>query len=301
MAISQLAAARGSAQALLDQMASQWDLQQGLGVCCAYAIRTGGKRLRPTIAIVLGRMLQRSESKEGLQDEALCRAAVGVELLHLASLIADDLPCMDDDDERRGQPTVHRAFSESSALLASYALIAHGYELLTSAALSAPSPHRAIEAVSRIARCGGLDGACEGQFLDLELSAGRPADRRRMLELKTGALFEMAFLCGWGFGGSSHVGASELRELAAHFGLAFQLLDDLIDATKDGAENCVRGWGADRVLGLAQHNLQRFQGRLDEWGWNQEGMAELSLWLESSLRRVAQTSAVSASAGMSPG
>ena len=124
-----LAAARAAAEKLLSEMAERWESLGDFSGACAYSIRSGGKRVRPSIAIGLGRMLlgpQRSPQ----WDRALCQAACGVELLHLASLVADDLPCMDDDDERRGRPSLHRRYSESTALLASYALIAHGYELL---------------------------------------------------------------------------------------------------------------------------------------------------------------------------
>lgn len=288
-----LQSARGAAQKLLLELADGWGRSGGLGDVCAYAVRTGGKRLRPTIAIALGRMLSGPTSPASV-DQALCEAATGIELLHLASLIADDLPCMDDDDERRGQPAVHRKFSESSALLASYALIAHGYELMTRAALQAPSPTRAIEAVSRIARAGGLLGATQGQFFDLEIAAGRPADRSLMLKLKTGALFEMAFLCAWGFGGSSSASLDGMTALADSFGLAFQCLDDLQDAFEDGSENCVTDWGWMGVLEHAHLNLELFRKALIGQGWYWGPMRELCDWIESPLQQLAQTSAVSA-------
>ncbi len=293
MELLSLRSAKEAAQQLLGDLADSWDRTGGLGSVCAYSVRTGGKRLRPTIAIALGRMLCAPGSPDSA-DRALCEAATGVELLHLASLIADDLPCMDDDDERRGQPSVHRQFSESSALLASYALIAHGYELMTRAALQAPSPSRAIQAVSRIARAGGLQGATQGQFFDLEIAAGRPADRTLMLKLKTGALFEMAFLCGWGFGSDSNASLERISALAESFGLAFQCLDDLQDAISDGAENCVSEWGWARVLEHAAVNLELFQECLAAQGWNWGPMRELCDWIAGPLGQLAQTSAVSA-------
>ena len=285
--------AREASQRLLHQLADGWDLIGGLGKVCAYCVRTGGKRIRPTIAIALGRMLRAPDSP-CTEDQALCEAATGIELLHLASLIADDLPCMDDDDERRGQPSAHRQFSESSALLASYALIAHGYELMTRAALQASTPSRAMEAISLIARAGGIQGATQGQFFDLEIAAGRPADRSLMLKLKTGALFEMAFLCAWGFGGSSNCHAADMTSLAESFGLVFQCLDDLQDALNDGAENCVADWGWKRVLEHANLNLELFRQGLITRGWHWGPMRELCDWIESPLQQLAQTSAVSA-------
>jgi geranylgeranyl diphosphate synthase, type II len=293
----ELTEAREAAQTLLQRWASGWTRAGGLGTACAYAIESGGKRLRPTIGIALGRMLlHRSDALSSPTDEALVQAAAGVELLHIASLIADDLPCMDDDDERRGLPTVHCKYGEATALLASYALIAHGYEAMAMAARHAPCPLLAVEAVGRIARCGGLQGACEGQYLDLALAAGGKGDHHAMLQLKTGSLFEMAFLCGWGFGGASPVQAEQVQPLAEAFGLTFQYLDDLQDRQKDGKENTVRTWGAESVLKRACDELARFQAILGSLGWLLGPMRELSEWMESSLSSAAQTVAGSTSA-----
>jgi geranylgeranyl diphosphate synthase type II len=289
-----LSSARDAAEKALLGIADLWEAQGGFAAACAYAIRMGGKRVRPSIAIGLSRMLVGS-CIDSRTDGALCQAAIGVELLHLASLVADDLPCMDNDDERRGLPAFHRKYSESTALLASYALIARGYELLASAALLAPCQERAMLAVSRIAGCGGVSGACEGQYLDLELAAGRSADRMRMLRLKTGALFEMAFICGWGFGGQTDVKLDQISSLAETFGLAFQLLDDLKDRWTDGLENSVTEWGADSVVARAALQIGQFRSQLERIGWYEGAMKELSSWLESSLQRAGHASTSAAS------
>jgi geranylgeranyl diphosphate synthase type II len=155
-------------------------------------------------------------------------------------LIADDLPCMDNDDYRRGSPSLHKKFGESVALLASYTLIAAGYgsiwenrELLRESPFFAPRADEvALLSLEAATRCAGLQGATNGQFLDLY-----PPDRslqtlRKTMTQKTGTLFEIAFVFGWLFGGGDVKLLYTVRKAANHLGMAFQMQDDLQDDAK---------------------------------------------------------------------
>lgn len=277
---------RGQIQAELELLAGQWEQAGGLGPVCAYTINSGGKRLRSVIALSFGTQLLSRMSVSGrTAHKALIKAACGVELLHLASLAADDLPEMDNDDMRRGRPALHKQFGVQAAMLASYALIGMGFELLSRAASEAACPAGAMSAVAEIARCGGVYGVPFGQLLDLELSRGVLHDRAHMVDLKTGAVFEMAFWCGWGFGSSCVDLRSQLEPTAKAFGRCFQYIDDLEDVDRDSAANCVSGWGYSEVLMAAQAELQRFKALSKNIGWQDSCQKELCGWLEKAIEQ----------------
>ncbi|MES2495961.1 MAG: farnesyl diphosphate synthase [Pseudomonadota bacterium] len=191
----------------------------------------GGKRLRPLLVKATADLFGGSE------DHSL-RAGLAIECLHVHSLIHDDLPCMDDDDTRRGKPTVHRAFDEATAVLAGDALHALAFELLAD-----PATHPLAEVrsalVVKLARCAGAAGMAGGQMLDL-----LPAERfsnlaaiTRLQEWKTGALVEWSVDAGALLGGASNDDRQSLRTYACRLGLAFQIADDLLDV--EGSEALV--------------------------------------------------------------
>lgn len=167
---------------------------------CSYSLMNGGKRLRPLIVLM---------TADAIGSCEVMPAALSVEFFHTASLIADDLPCMDNDLKRRGVPSLHRAFGEAPAILASYTLIAAGYGgIHENGKILQQSPQFAISANSRamtcleaVTRSAGIHGATQGQFLDL---FPPPLDYRVVREIilkKTVTLFEISFLFGWLFGG----------------------------------------------------------------------------------------------------
>ena len=193
-----------------------------------YSVLGGGKRLRPTLVYTTGVAL-------GAPLETLDDPAAAVELIHVYSLVHDDLPAMDDDDLRRGRPSCHRAFDEATAILAGDALQAVAFELLAgSPEQSADEALRRLTMVRLIATGIGTAGMAGGQAIDLE-AVGRKldlAELQRMHRLKTGALIETSVLLGAaaaGVLGGSTWGA--LREYGAAIGLAFQIQDDILDVT----------------------------------------------------------------------
>nr|WP_311463828.1 farnesyl diphosphate synthase [uncultured Ottowia sp.] len=208
----------------------------GLGEVMRYAVQGGGKRLRPLLALAA------CEAVEGAPQAAL-RAACAVELIHAYSLVHDDMPCMDNDVLRRGKPTVHVRFGQAQALLAGDALQALAFEILTpepSAATSADMPADMQAALCRLlARAAGADGMAGGQAIDLA-SVGLPLtepELRAMHRRKTGALLLASVRMGAAC--AAHpLPAAALQALDTYgqaLGLAFQVVDDVLDVTADSA------------------------------------------------------------------
>lgn len=195
-----------------------------------YAILAKAKRVRPTLVLECCRML-------GGTDEAALPFAVAVEMLHTYSLIHDDLPCMDDDDLRRGQPSCHVAFGEATAVLAGDALLTRAFAVL--AGNTAVSASSVRDAVSVLARAAGDHGMIGGQIMDLASEGTTPplTTLEKLHASKTGALIVACAELGALAAGLSLDDArtQAVARYAAHIGLAFQILDDVLDATADEA------------------------------------------------------------------
>ena len=191
-----------------------------------HGLLVGGKRLRPLLVYLAGQAL-------GASDDDLDAPAAAIELIHAYSLIHDDLPAMDDDDLRRGQPTVHKAFDEATAILAGDALQALAFEVLA----SRPSP-RLSQLVTTLAVASGRDGMVAGQALDLAAVGGHP-DAEAMAHMhahKTGALIVAAVRLGGLVAVDDHdPRLAALIRYARAIGLAFQIHDDILDVTGDTA------------------------------------------------------------------
>ncbi|KQP35623.1 polyprenyl synthetase family protein [Pseudorhodoferax sp. Leaf274] len=207
-----------------------------------YAVLDGGKRLRPLLVLAARAAVSGTESDGAARslDDAALRAACAVELIHAYSLVHDDMPCMDNDVLRRGKPTVHVRFGEAQALLAGDALQALAFELLTAEQASAPASVQAT-LCRLLARAAGCEGMAGGQAIDLA-SIGRPLSEdqlRDMHRLKTGALLQGSVMMGAACcDAHSSCSAQALRGLAAYgaaLGLAFQVVDDILDVTADSA------------------------------------------------------------------
>lgn len=191
-----------------------------------YAVLGGGKRLRPFLLIEAARLF-------GAEGGAVVEAAAALECVHAYSLVHDDLPAMDDDDVRRGRPTVHKAFDEATAILAGDALLTVAFDILAS--IEAPAERR-VALVVALSRAAGLGGMAGGQMLDLgQDTVWDEAALRTMQRMKTGALFAYAAEAGAVVAGAGEDERRRLHEFGARFGLAFQLADDLDDAASDGA------------------------------------------------------------------
>ena len=239
-----------------------------------YAVLDGGKRLRPLL------VLASCEAVNGNGQGAL-RAACATELIHAYSLVHDDMPCMDDDVLRRGKPTVHVKFGEAQALLAGDALQALAFELLTPDDTAIPAALQA-KLCRLLAQAAGSAGMAGGQAIDLA-SVGHKLNRRQLTEmhnLKTGALLQGSVLMGAACGAPRTSQLQALEGYGAALGLAFQVVDDILDVTADSAtlgKTAGKDANADKptfvsLLGLnesrafAQQLLAKSLAALDESG-----------------------------------
>jgi geranylgeranyl diphosphate synthase, type II len=236
---------------------------------CEYIISSGGKRFRPIIVILIAEALGKGYN--------VFPSALAVEFFHTASLIADDLPCMDNEIERRSKPALHLAFNESVALLASYTFISSGYEML------AKNTHLLIEehgierscanelcvlALREISKVAGISGATGGQFLDLFPPDSSTETIFKIIKLKTASLFEIAFVLGWLFGGGEIDKTEEIKKVAYHFGLAFQIADDIIDYEQDKKEgkkmNIALSLGAKEAALFFKNEIKDFEKKMKQ-------------------------------------
>ncbi|MCB1498267.1 MAG: polyprenyl synthetase family protein [Bauldia sp.] len=191
-----------------------------------YAVLGGGKRLRPFLLIESARLF-------GAEGAAVIDAAAALECVHAYSLVHDDLPAMDDDDVRRGRPTVHKAFDEATAILAGDALLTIAFDIVASADAS---PDVRVGLAAALARAAGVGGMAGGQMLDLDQDASwDEAALRAMQAMKTGALFAFAGAAGALLASAPTGEQDRMRRFGGHFGAAFQLADDIDDLIRDGA------------------------------------------------------------------
>ncbi len=193
-----------------------------------YAAMDGGKRVRALLVFAAGELFDAPR-------DALERAAAAVEMIHAYSLVHDDMPCMDDDDLRRGKPTVHRKYDEATALLVGDALQSQAFDVLAGGELAA---ERRLAMVALLARASGSSGMCGGQAIDLDsvgVTLSLP-ELEQMHRLKTGALLSASVMLG-AVAGKSLLPSEEaaLDAYALAFGLAFQVVDDILDVTADSA------------------------------------------------------------------
>jgi farnesyl diphosphate synthase len=199
----------------------------GLGTAMRYGVLDGGKRVRPLL------VLAACEAVHG-QREAAMRAAVAVELIHAYSLVHDDMPCMDNDVLRRGKPTVHVVYGQAQAMLAGDAMQCLAFEVLTPEDGSVDAALQA-RLCALLARAAGHEGMAGGQAIDLA-SIGKPLNEQALRDMhrrKTGALLEASVMMGAACGNPSPDARGALADYGAAVGLAFQVVDDILDVTQD--------------------------------------------------------------------
>jgi geranylgeranyl diphosphate synthase, type II len=214
-------------------------LTAGLEEAMRYSLLAGGKRIRPVLVLASARAV-------GLEQREVLPLAGAIELIHTYSLIHDDLPAMDDDALRRGQPTCHVKFGEDVAILAGDGLYAEAFHhLLSSRGLS---PERILAAAAELAAATGVGGMVGGQYADVSpRTPSGPQTLRRLHELKTGRLIGASVLCVLRLAGVEDGPATiEFRRFAAELGVLFQIVDDILDVT-----------GTDDALGKPQGSDQR--------------------------------------------
>jgi farnesyl diphosphate synthase len=219
-------------------------LQKRVHEAMRYAVFAGGKRLRPFLVLSGAELF-------GAKPERALRVAAAIETLHTYSLVHDDLPCMDDDDLRRGRPTAHVAFDEATAVLAGDALLTIAFEILA-APETHPNGDVRCQLTRKLAEAGGSGGMIGGQMIDIE-AEGRtlaPADVVLLQRMKTGALFEFSCVAGAILGEAGPEHHTRLKSFAKDFGLAYQITDDLLDAVGD-AEKTGKAVGKDSEQGKA--------------------------------------------------
>ncbi|MBM6926313.1 polyprenyl synthetase family protein [Pseudoflavonifractor phocaeensis] len=194
-----------------------------------YSLLAGGKRIRPVLLMEACRMC-------GGDPAAAYPFAGAIEMIHTYSLIHDDLPCMDDDDLRRGRPTNHKVYGEATAVLAGDALLTAAFEWMLDPTVELP-PQRVLEAAGLLARAAGAQGMVGGQVLDMagEGHALGLSEVEELQRLKTGALIQAAVEMGCVLAGGSQEQRQALCRFAARLGLAFQIQDDILDVVGDQA------------------------------------------------------------------
>jgi geranylgeranyl diphosphate synthase, type II len=195
-----------------------------------HSVFAGGKRLRPVLCIEAARMIAGS-LPHGVEE-----LAAAIEMLHTYSLIHDDLPALDDDDLRRGKPTCHVVFGEAIAILAGDALQTQAYEVLASLQCPAPQTVPIVRAIAQAT--GTVDGMIGGQVMDLEAEEHQPT--AEMVEAihraKTGALIRVSLVTGGIYAGGDANDVGRLQEFGRKAGLAFQIMDDVLDMTQDSSQ-----------------------------------------------------------------
>lgn len=246
-----------------------------LSQACYYALASGGKRFRPAIVY----MVAEAVGKKTSIGDAIDSAALAVEMFHTASLIADDLPCMDNDDFRRGRPSVHKAYGEGVALLASYALIAEGYAMIGKASRAGQDADALRLAIENASYNTGAEGAAGGQLMDLFPPDLKPETILAILNKKTVTLFEVAFVLGWLFAGGETSRLDEVKAAAYHFGMAFQIADDLDDLKQDaeraGAANIAAVLGVSKTKELFIAETSAFKLSLKQLGLAESELATI--------------------------
>lgn len=228
-------------QAIADAVTNRIDallLQTGapydeLKRAMAYSVNAGGKRIRAVLAAECARLF-------GASKEVCVEIGCAVEMVHTYSLIHDDLPCMDNDDLRRGKPSCHKAFDEATALLAGDALLTLAFAVIAHMPKTvSASPENCLRASEILSICSGMDGMIGGQIMDLDNEANPEITSEILIQtnaLKTSALLSAACQMGAAVAGASDEMIHSLSKYGYHLGLAFQIIDDILDVTSTEAE-----------------------------------------------------------------
>ncbi len=213
----------------LEAVLKSTDTPDRLLEAMTYALMAEGKRIRPILCLAA------AETVDGDPQDVM-PAACALEMIHTYSLIHDDLPAMDDDDMRRGQPTCHKAFDEATAILAGDALLTLAFQMLSSIAISDPQQaNKWLRVIRLISHAAGYCGMIQGQMLDMASEKKRFSldELKSMHRLKTGALIEASVCCGSELVGVNDIQINLLKKYAQNIGLAFQVTDDILNVEGD--------------------------------------------------------------------
>lgn len=240
----------GRLQLVLSSLRSHVGSDARLVDSMAYSLLGGGKRVRPLLVYAAGELA-------GAEPGQLDAAAAAVEMVHCYSLIHDDLPAMDDDELRRGQPTLHIAFGEATAILAGDALLTEAFTVLAQAPQTQPDMR--LQSILMLARASGGNGMVAGQMLDMSMEGTQPstAQVETMFALKTGALLHASAILGVLAAGRGETDPlyGKVSAFAEAIGLCFQIQDDIIDVTSDTA-SLGKPQGSDAARGKPNYALR---------------------------------------------
>jgi len=285
--VAMSAAARSVDEALKQLLPKPHGLHARVHEAMRYAVFAGGKRLRPFLVLSCAKLFD-------VDPEQALRVGVAIEAMHTYSLVHDDLPCMDDDDLRRGRPTVHVAFDEATAVLAGDALLTFAFEILSDHATH-PSAEVRCRLTSKLAEAAGSNGMIGGQMIDMQATE-RPLDDGSIVTLqrmKTGALFEFCCQAGAILGEADAEHRDRLRDYARDLGLVFQITDDLLDVLgtpektgksvgkdKDqGKATLISVYGVEGARREAEKLVQRAVAALAPYGAKTIDLRALALFL----------------------
>ena len=288
----------GEQRAIVEQGLARYMLPEsgdfaGHMAAMRYSLFVGGKRVRPILCLAAGRCVSDNPDIDAL----LLPAACALECIHTYSLIHDDLPAMDNDDLRRGQPTCHKKFGEAEAILAGDGLLTYGFDLLSNPEFPGPTAETRLQMISCLARAAGSLGMVGGQFLDIDSEEKEiPFTQLQTIHrAKTGALITAAVRMG-GLGGNG--GDQQLEQLTAYgkaVGLAFQIVDDLLDVTasteqlgKTAGSDAQHGkatypafFGVDKTRELAREAVDRAVAALEPFDHRADPLRELAGYIYS--------------------
>jgi farnesyl diphosphate synthase len=281
------AAAQGVEEALERLLPKPQGPQHRVHEAMRYAVFAGGKRLRPFLVLSCAELF-------GADRMGALRVAAAIETLHTYSLVHDDLPCMDDDDLRRGRATTHVAFDEATAVLAGDALLTIAFEILGGAETH-PSGEVRCQLAVRLAEAGGSGGMIGGQMMDIEAEGHSlaPADVVLLQRMKTGALFEFSCLAGAMLAQAGAEHHARLKGYARDFGLAYQITDDLLDAVgseektgkavgkdmEQGKATLISIHGVDGARAEAEKLVRRAVAVLEPYGQKASNLRDLAFFL----------------------
>ena len=258
-----------------------------------YSLFVGGKRVRPILCLAAGRCV----STDPEIDRLLLPAACALECIHTYSLIHDDLPAMDDDDLRRGQATCHKKFGEAEAILAGDGLLTYGFDLLSNPHLPGPAAEKRLQLIATLAGAAGSLGMVGGQYLDIfsEEKAIPFEQLKTIHRSKTGALITAAVRMGAIGAGGSEEQLQALTGYGDAVGLAFQIVDDLLDVTasteqlgKTAGSDAAHGkatypafFGIEKTRTLARDAVDRAQDALAMFDWRADPLRSLADYIFS--------------------
>ncbi|MFQ6038055.1 MAG: polyprenyl synthetase family protein [Candidatus Aminicenantales bacterium] len=270
-----LEAKRKSVEEALDRILPRGE--SSLEKAMRYAVLSGGKRFRPLLALF-------SAESFGLAQERVLPFACALELIHNYSLIHDDLPVIDDDDYRRGQPSCHKAYGEAIALLAGDGLLTLAFEVMAGAPWDRDQAERKVRLITEMARSAGIGGMVHGQALDITLPADALSEDAllEMMEKKTGALILASVRVGPILAGASPSIFEAFSEFGRNIGVAFQIRDDLLDASEEAPPSgavrpsAVGLWGREKARQRLEELIRRGVRALDSLSQPTQGLRFLA-------------------------